>query len=65
MRELVFATLDAFRGLGVRTVSMNGIKYYPDISNSRKYQRQYVEEYVARNPDAFETIRLVDLNGVF
>ena len=65
LHELVFATLDAFRGLGVKTVSMNGIKYYPDISNSRKYQRQYVEEYVAQNPDAFDTIRLVDLRGGF
>ena len=65
LHELVFAMLDAFRGLRVKTVSMNGIKYYPDISNSRKYQRQYVEEYIAQYPDAFDTIRLVDKYGEF
>ena len=65
LHELVFATLDAFRNLGVKTLSMNGIKYYPDISNSRKYQRQYVEKYIAQYPDAFDTICLVDKYGGF
>jgi hypothetical protein len=65
LHELVFATLNAFRNLRVKTVSMNGIKYYPDISNSRRYQRQYVEEYIAQNPDAFNTICLVDKYGEF
>jgi hypothetical protein len=65
LHELVFATLNAFRDLGVKTFSMNGIKYYPDISNSRKYQRQFVEEYVAAHPDAFDTICLVDKYGEF
>ena len=65
LHELLFATLDAFRKLGIKTVSMNGIKFYPDISNSRRYQKQYVEEYVLQNPDAFDKICLVDLWGVF
>jgi hypothetical protein len=68
MRKQVFAALDAFREQGIRTVSMNGIKAreIPDRRcRPEAYQRQFVEEYIAKNPDAFDTISLVDKHGGF
>ena len=68
MRAEVFAVLDAFRKVGARSVAMSSIKVneIPDKSSRPEaYQRQYVEEYVASHPDAFDTICLVDLHGGF
>lgn len=68
MRAQVFAVLDAFREKKVRSVAMSGIKVneIPDqTSRPEVYQRQYVEEYIVANPDAFDTICLVDLHGGF
>lgn len=68
MRTQVYTTLDAFAKAGVKTVAMNGIKVneIPDkTTRPEAYQRQYVEEYVASHPDAFDTICLVDLHGGF
>ena len=66
MRTQVYTTLDAFAKAGVKTVAMNGIKVneIPDkTSRPEVYQRQFVEEYVAAHPDAFDTICLVDKCG--
>ena len=68
MRAAVFATLDAFRKIGARSIAMSGIKVKEipnQTSRPEAYQRQYVEEYVAAHPDAFDTICLVDLHGGF
>lgn len=68
MRAQVVATLDAFAKAGVKTISMNGIRCDdrsdPNI-RPEAYQRQFVEEYVAAHPDAFDTICLVDKHGGF
>ena len=68
MRRQVNDTLDAFARGGVRTVAMNGIRCDdrpdPDV-RPEAYQKQFVEEYVAAHPDAFEAIYLVDLRGGF
>ena len=68
MRAQVVATLDAFAKESVKTIAMNGIRCddRPDPNiRPEAYQRQYVEEYVAAHPDAFDTICLVDLHGGF
>ena len=68
MRKQLFATLDAFRERGIKTVSLNGIKvreFTDENSRPEEYQRQYVEEYIAQYPDAFDTICLVDKYGGF
>ena len=68
MRAEVFAMLDAFKEKKVRSVAMSGIKIkeIPDqTSRPEAYQRQFVEEYIAAHPDAFDTICLVDLHGGF
>ena len=68
MRKQVFAVLDAFLERGIRTVSMSGIKVneFPDKrSRPEAYQRQFVEEYIAKYPDAFDSISLVDKYGGF
>ena len=68
MRKQLFATLDAFREWGIKTVSLNGIKvreFTDENSRPEEYQRQYVEEYIAQYPDAFDTVCLVDKYGGF
>ena len=68
MRRQVNDTLDAFAGAGVKTVAMNGIRCddRPDPNvRPEAYQKQFVEEYAAAHPEAFETIYLVDLRGGF
>lgn len=68
MRKQVNDTLDAFAKGGVKTVAMNGIRCddRPDENiRPEAYQKQFVEEYVAAHPDAFEAIYLVDLRGGF
>jgi hypothetical protein len=68
MRQQIYDTLDAFRERGVRTVSMNAIKIpnFPDNGERQEaYQKRFVKEYVADNPDAFDTIRLVDKRDGF
>ena len=68
MRKQLFATLDAFRERGIKTVSMNGIKvrkFMDENSRPEEYQRQYVEKYIAQYPDAFDTVCLVDKYGGF
>ena len=68
MRKQVFDTLDAFAKAGIKTIAMNGIRCddRPDPNvRPEAYQKQFVEEYVAAHPDAFEAIYLVDLRGGF
>ena len=68
MRRQINDTLDAFANLGAKTVAMNGIRSrtLPDESvRQETCQRQFVEEYVAKHPDVFETIWLVDKRGGF
>ena len=68
MRRQVNDTLDVFAGKGIKSVAMNGIRCddrpAPNI-RPEAYQKQFVEEYVAEHPDAFEAIYLVDLRGGF
>ena len=68
MRRQVNDTLDAFANLGARSVAMNGIRSrtLPDMtSRSEKYQKQFVEEYVEKNPGVFDAVWLVDKRGGF
>jgi len=68
MRRQVNDALDAFAGLGAKTVAMNAIRSrtLPDEKmRSEQYQRKFVEAYLEANPDVFETIYLVDLRGGF
>ena len=68
MRRQVNDTLDAFAKGGVKTVAMNGIRCddRPDPNvRPEAYQKQFVEEYIAAHPDAFEAVYLVDLRGGF
>ena len=68
MRRQIDDTLDAFAGLGARTVAMNGIRSrtLPDkTSRQEAFQKRFVEEYVGKHPGAFETIWLVDKRGGF
>ena len=68
MRKQVNDTLDAFARKGIKSVAMNGIRCddRPDPNiRPEAYLKQFVEEYVAAHPDAFEAIYLVDLRGGF
>ena len=68
MKALVFKILKTFAGIGVRTVAMNGIRcdYRPDMGiRPEEYQKQFIEQYLAGNPDSFDKIVLVDLRGGF
>lgn len=68
MRAQVYATLDAFREAGVRTVAMNGIYIdsYPEKNiRPEAYQRRHVEDYLAEHPNVFKSVSLVDLRGGF
>jgi len=68
MRRQVNDTLDAFAGLGAKTVAMNAIRSrtLPDEKmRCEQYQRKFVEAYLEANPDVFERIYLVDLRGGF
>ena len=68
MRRQINDTLDTFTSLGAKTVAMNGIRSrtLPDgTSRQETYQRQFVEEYVEKNPGVFDVIWLVDKRGGF
>lgn len=68
MRMQVNETLDAFAGLGAKTVAMNAIRSrtLPDEkSRCEQYQRKIVEEYLEANPGIFDMVHLVDLRGGF
>jgi hypothetical protein len=68
MRQQVNDTLDAFAGLGAKTVAMNAIRSrtLPDKkTRCEQYQRKFVEDYLEANPGVFDTVHLVDLRGGF
>lgn len=68
MRQQVNDTLDAFAGLGAKTVAMNAIRSrtLPDEkARCEQYQRKFVEDYLEANPGVFDTVHLVDLRGGF
>lgn len=68
MRQQVNDTLDAFAGLGAKTVAMNAIRSrtLPDKrSRQEQYQRRFVEDYLEANPGVFDAVYLVDLRGGF
>ena len=68
MRQQVNDTLDAFAGLGAKTIAMNAIRSrtLPDEKKRcEQYQRKFVEDYLEANPGIFDTVHLVDLRGGF
>ena len=68
MRKQVNDALDAFAGLGAKTVAMNGIRCrtIPDNrSRPEHYQRRFVKEYLEAHPGVFDAVYLVDLRGGF
>lgn len=68
MRRQVNETLDAFAGLGAKTIAMNGIRCrtLPDEkTRCEQYQRKFVEDYLEAHPGIFDTVCLVDLRGGF
>ena len=68
MRQQVNDTLDAFAGLGAKTVAMNAIRSrtLPDEKvRCEQYQRTFVEDYIKANPGVFDVVHLVDLRGGF
>lgn len=68
MRSQIEEVLNAFKDRRIRTVAMNGIRCnnLPDPNiRPEQYQRQFVEEYLAKHPGVFEKIILVDARGGF
>jgi hypothetical protein len=67
MRSQIEEVLNAFAGKGVKSIAMNGIRCDNRDQTIRpeKYQRQFVEEYLAKHPGVFEKIILVDARGGF
>ena len=68
MRSQIIEVLDTFAELKLKSAAMNGIRCgnLPDrTARPEQYQRQFVEEYLAAHPDAFEKIVLADARGGF
>ncbi len=67
MRSQIEEVLNAFAGKGVKSIAMNGIRCDNRDKSIRpeQYQRQFVEEYLAKHPGVFEKIILVDARGGF
>ena len=68
MRQQLNDTLDAFAGLGAKSIAMNAIRSRTipnEKTRCEQYQRKFVEDYLKANPDIFDTVHLVDLRGGF